>query len=71
MRESVIYQDIQQEEALSLVMRQLRRKLGTVPPAIQLKIQSLPLTQVEDLGEALLDFSSPADLETWLMQNQG
>jgi hypothetical protein len=31
MRESVIYQDIQQERALSIVMRQLRRKVGTVP----------------------------------------
>jgi predicted transposase YdaD len=71
MRESVIYQDILQEEALSLIMRQLRRKVGTVPPVLQLKIQSLPLTQVENLGEALLNFSGLTDLEDWLAQNKG
>jgi predicted transposase YdaD len=71
MRESVIYQDILQEGALSMLMRQLRRKVGTVPPVLQLKIQSLPLTQVEELGEALLDFSDLTDLEAWLAQNQG
>jgi predicted transposase YdaD len=71
MRESVIYQDILQEEALVLVMRLLRRKVGTVPPVLQLKIQSLPLMQVENLGEALLDFSSLTDLEAWLVQHQG
>jgi hypothetical protein len=30
---------------------------------------SLSLTQLEDLGEALLDFSEPADLVTWLESN--
>ena len=30
MQESVIYQDIRQEEALSLVRRQLKRKLGAI-----------------------------------------
>ncbi len=71
MRESVIYQDILQEGELSLLMRLLHRKIGTVPPALMLKIQSLPLNQLEDLGEALLDFNGLADLETWLTQNQG
>ncbi|MCC5664409.1 Rpn family recombination-promoting nuclease/putative transposase [Nostoc sp. CHAB 5784] len=71
MRESVIYQDIQQEKALSIVIRQLRRKVGTVPPAQLLKIQALDSTQLDDLAEALLDFSSLTDLEAWLAQNQG
>lgn len=71
MRESVIYQDIQQEKALSIVMRLLRRKVGTVPPAQLLKIQALASTQLDDLAEALLDFNGLADLETWLAQNQG
>jgi predicted transposase/invertase (TIGR01784 family) len=69
MRESVIYQDILQEEAFSLVMRLLRRRVGTVPPALQVKIQALPLAVLEDLGEALLDFSGLADLEAWLREN--
>ncbi|WP_242046615.1 DUF4351 domain-containing protein [Cylindrospermum sp. FACHB-282] len=71
MRESVIYQDILQEEAFSLIMRLLRRRVGTVAPALQLQIQALSLTKLEDLGEALLDFSSLADLEAWLAQNRG
>ena len=69
MRESVIYQDIQQEKALSIVMRLLRHKVGTVPPAQVLKIQALESTQLDDLAEALLDFNSLADLEAWLAQN--
>jgi predicted transposase/invertase (TIGR01784 family) len=71
MRESVIYQDIQQERALSIVMRLLRRKVGTVQPAQLLKIQTLDSTQLDNLAEALLDFNSLADLEAWLAQNQG
>ncbi|MBC1218961.1 Rpn family recombination-promoting nuclease/putative transposase [Nostoc sp. UCD121] len=71
MRESVIYQDIQQEKALSIVLRLLRRKVGTVPPAQLLKIQALDSTQLDDLAEALLDFSGLSDLEAWLVQNQG
>ena len=70
MRESVIYQDIQQEKALSIVIRLLRRKVGTVPPAQLLKIQALDSTHLDDLAEALLDFSSLTDLEAWLAQNQ-
>ncbi|MEH1805436.1 DUF4351 domain-containing protein [Nostoc sp.] len=69
MRESVIYQDIQQEKALSIVMRLLRRKVGTVPPAQLLKIQALDSTQLDDLAEAVLDFSDLSDLEAWLAQN--
>ena len=71
MRESVIYQDIQQEKALSIVIRLLRRKVGTVPPAQLLKIQALDSILLDDLAEALLDFSVLTDLEAWLTQNQG
>ena len=70
MRESVIYQDILQEGALSIVMRLLRRQVGTIPPAQLLKIQALDSTQLNNLAEALLDFSSLSDLEAWLAQTQ-
>lgn len=69
MRESVIYQDILQQGEFSLVMRLLRRRVGTVPPVLQVKIQALPLSVLENLGEALLDFSGLADLEAWLKEN--
>jgi predicted transposase YdaD len=85
MRESVIYQEILQEgelkgrqegkdagkleEAQALVLRQLTRRIGNMSPAVQTQMRSLSLTQLENLGEALLDFSSPTDLANWL-QNQ-
>ena len=57
-----------QSEARSLIMRLLTRRIGTVEPQLQERIQQLPLTQLEDLAVALLDFSSVADLEAWLQQ---
>lgn len=55
-------------EALSLIMRQLPRKVGTIAPELQQRIQQLSLTQLEDLAEDLLDFSDVADLSAWLEQ---
>ena len=60
-----------QEEALSLIMRLLTRRLGAIAPDLQTQIQSLSLTELEELAEALLDFSQLTDLTTWLeRQNQ-
>jgi len=74
MRESVIYQEIveegKQEEALSFVMRLLTRRLGTVEPELEAQIRELATQELEDLGEALLDFSEPADLDAWLQARQ-
>ncbi|MCC5641817.1 DUF4351 domain-containing protein [Nostoc sp. CHAB 5824] len=36
-----------------------------------MKIQALDSTQLDDLAEALLNFSDLTDLEAWLAQNQG
>jgi hypothetical protein len=30
------------------------------------QVQKLPVVQLEELGEALLDFTSVTDLQTWL-----
>jgi len=78
MRESVIYQEILEEgveqgkqtEALAMIMRLLTRRIGTVEPQLQERIRSLSLPQLEDLGEALLDFSSVTELITWLENHQ-
>ena len=50
----------------SLVLRQLTRKVGELPESIQAQVNGLPIAQVEALGEALLDFGSLAELESWL-----
>jgi hypothetical protein len=55
-----------QEQTLALIMRQLTRKIGTVEPEWQERISGLSLAQLEDLAEALLDFSNADDLLAWL-----
>lgn len=70
MRESVIYQDIFQRGEIAVIMRQLNRRIGPLTPEIQPQIQTLSISQLEDLAEALLDFSQPSDLTTWLQNHQ-
>ena len=50
----------------ALILRQLTRRVGNVPESLQTQIEALSLAQLEDLGEALLEFSRPEDLESWL-----
>jgi predicted transposase YdaD len=78
LRESPWYQEIRQEgrqegeqsgalkEGQSLILRLLTRRIGEVAPEMQSQVQALSLAQLEALGEALLDFSGPADLDEWL-----
>jgi len=82
MRESVIYREIQQEAKqegreegrqegeATLVLRLLARRLEQVSPEVRSQIQQLPVAQLEELGEALLDFSSAQDLTDWLQAHQ-
>jgi predicted transposase/invertase (TIGR01784 family) len=59
-------QEGQQQEAANLVLRLLRRRLGTISDELGNRISHLPLSVLEDLSEALLDFSSLDDLSAWL-----
>jgi predicted transposase/invertase (TIGR01784 family) len=79
MQESVVYQEIikrgvqqgleQGKTAeLALISRQLSRRIGSVNSQLQTQLQALSFAQLEDLGEALLDFSTEADLGNWLNQ---
>lgn len=56
------------ERERTLVLRQLRRKLGELPGKTHGLVSQLPLEILELLGEALLDFSKMEDLEAWLAQ---
>jgi hypothetical protein len=56
------------ERERSLVLRQLSLKVGELPSLLQSRIEALPLDSLEALGEALLNFSTLADLEAWLTQ---
>lgn len=81
MRESAIYQEILQEgvqqglqqglqREVALVLRQLERRLGPLSPNLRSLLQKLSIIQLEELGEALLDFSSVQDLTSWLQAHQ-
>lgn len=76
MQESVVYQKIVREgleqgrrSEVKLIMRQLQRHLGKIGTDIQNQIADLSFTQLEDLGEALLDFKTEGDLSNWLSEN--
>ena len=47
----------QRKEALSFVLRLLRRRFGTVPEETQERLATLDVSELEELGEAILDFN--------------
>jgi len=54
---------------LSLILRQLVRRLGTIQPETENCIRQLSVEELENLGEAVLDFKHPSDLTAWLQAN--
>ncbi|MFM6037659.1 MAG: DUF4351 domain-containing protein, partial [Sphaerospermopsis kisseleviana] len=76
MQESVVYQKIVREgleqgrrSEVKLILRIIQRHLGKIGTEIQNQIADLSFTQLEDLGEALLDFKTETDLRNWLSEN--
>jgi predicted transposase YdaD len=57
------------EERQELILRQLTRKVGPLPEAVQSRVVALPPDVLLDLSEALLDFSSLNDLTDWLKRS--
>ncbi|NER99112.1 MAG: DUF4351 domain-containing protein [Symploca sp. SIO1B1] len=74
MRESVIFQEIDsaaeerglRKGEINMVLKLLNHRLGFLEPNLQAQIETLSLSEVEELGKALLDFSDVADLVAWL-----
>ena len=62
-------QEGRQEGKVELVLLLLDRRLGSLSSSDKKTIRKLPLTKVEALGEALLEFTSHADLARWLRRN--
>ncbi|MEG5064335.1 Rpn family recombination-promoting nuclease/putative transposase [Microcoleus sp. B3-A4] len=54
---------------LSLILRQLVRRLGTIQPETENCIRELGVEQLEELGDAVLDFNHQSDLTAWLQAN--
>jgi hypothetical protein len=51
---------------LALILRQLTRRFDRLPESLQSQIEALSLSQLESLGDALLNFTNLADLQEWL-----
>jgi predicted transposase/invertase (TIGR01784 family) len=70
LKETRVYREIKEEgrqqEAANLVMRLLSKRFGEISEEVRSQISSLPLPVLEDLSEALLDFTNLTDLQTWL-----
>ncbi|CCQ56467.1 hypothetical protein CWATWH0005_5905 [Crocosphaera watsonii WH 0005] len=70
LKKTKVYQEALTEEAVKLVLRQLNRRLGEVPQSLIEQIGGLSVDVIEDLGEALLDFTTETDLRQWLEQHE-
>jgi predicted transposase/invertase (TIGR01784 family) len=78
LKETRVYREIKeegrqegrQEEAATLLLRQLTKRFGNLPETAQTAIAALSLSALEDLSEALLDFTSLADLKRWLVEQK-
>jgi predicted transposase/invertase (TIGR01784 family) len=70
-REPRAIREAKEEEAIALITRQLTRRLKQeLSPDLQSRLSTLSLSELGDLSEALLDFSSPADFEQWLAEHE-
>jgi len=64
-----LQQGVQQGEA-NLTIRLLKRRCGNLTAIQEQKVRSLSISQLESLGEGLLDFQNMSDLENWLQDNR-
>ena len=62
-------QEGRQEGEIDIVLRQINRCCGQLPIAQLAQIKSLPINDIENLAEALLDFKGMDDLEIWLREH--
>jgi predicted transposase YdaD len=78
LKETRVYQEIKEEgrevgreerreeATIDLIIRLLTKRFGEISQKTRSSISSLPLPVLEDLSEALLDFTSLDDLQSWL-----
>lgn len=58
-----------QTAQVSLILRQMMKRLGTIDPEMENRIRVLSLAQLENLGYAVLDFQTQSDLTAWFQAN--
>jgi Domain of unknown function (DUF4351) len=57
------------KQGQTLILRQLTRRVGNLSIETQTRVKALPLDRLEELGEALLDFTQMNDLLAWFETN--
>lgn len=65
-KQTRVYQEAKQEGETQLLLRLLSKRFGVMGNRRIQAINQLSLDQLEDLGEALLDFDNVAELDNWL-----
>lgn len=58
------------DSIVAYILWLLDRKVAEVIVSVRSQIDALSIAQLEALGEALLDFTQPAELTAWLAENQ-
>ncbi len=69
--ETQFFKEVFQQGEANLTLRLLARRCGELSIEQTTQIRSLPIVQLENLGDALLDFGGMADLVDWLKANVG
>lgn len=77
LKETRFYQEVfaegadfgRQKGEAKLLIRQLRKRLGTLAPAQEAVVQALPEERLDALSDAVFDFSGLEDFTRWLAQN--
>jgi len=54
-----------------LILRQMVKRLGTIERETENRIRQLSIQELENLGDAVLDFKNMSDLTTWLQTYSG
>ncbi|UXE63255.1 MAG: DUF4351 domain-containing protein [Woronichinia naegeliana WA131] len=65
-KQTRVYQEAKQEGETQLLLSLLSKRFGAMGSRCIQAINQLSLEQLEDLGEALLDFDNVAELDNWL-----
>ena len=68
--------DVAREQAtktaqISLILRQMVKRLGKIEPETENCIRQLSVQELENLGDAVLDFKNMSDLTAWLQTYSG
>ncbi|PHX55186.1 DUF4351 domain-containing protein [Tychonema bourrellyi FEM_GT703] len=68
--------DVAREQAtkkaqISLILRQMVKRLGKIEPETENHIRQLSIQNLESLGDAVLDFKNLSDLTAWLQTYSG